>query len=148
MGESEGDMWNMALGFNNMEESNILVVEYFELVELLSEACPNIEISDTIMWPYGPYNSYSIKSCYDKLLQASGMVEMESAPKTVLALMWHTKIPMKVKIFGWRMFLDRLTTHTNLVVRGVITNIHDKVCVFGFSSDEDINHVFIYGPKN
>ncbi|KAI5384585.1 hypothetical protein KIW84_071548 [Lathyrus oleraceus] len=78
--------------------------------------------------------------------EAASLVEFESALKTTLELIWNTKIPMKVKIFGWRLLLDRLPTRSNLVVRGAISNIHDKVCVFCFNFVEDNNHVFISYP--
>lgn len=74
-------------------------------------------------------------------------MELESALKTAMELTWLTKTPLKIKIFGWRMLLVRLLTHSNLAIRGVLTNIHEKVYVFCFNNDEVNNHVFISFPR-
>ncbi|KAI5395054.1 hypothetical protein KIW84_061602 [Lathyrus oleraceus] len=36
-------------------------------------------------------------------------------------------IPLNVKIFGWRLLLERLPAHSNLAIRNVINSIHDKI---------------------
>ncbi|KAI5416647.1 hypothetical protein KIW84_041613 [Lathyrus oleraceus] len=122
----EGDAWRWDLGFTNLEESSVLGLEYVELMEMMSETCPIIGSPNIFLWPCGYLNSFSVKSYYDKLLQAADLVELESVLKTTLELIWNMKIPMKVKNFGWILLLDRLPTCLNLVVRGVISNIHDK----------------------
>lgn len=143
----EGDAWRWDLGFTNLEESSVSGLEYVELMEMMSETCPIIGSPNIFLWPCGYLNSFSVKSYYDKLLQAADLVELESVLKTTLELIWNMKIPLKVKNFGWILLLDRLPTRSNLVVRGVISNIHDKVCVFCFNSVQDNNHVFISCPR-
>ncbi|KAI5427094.1 hypothetical protein KIW84_032500 [Lathyrus oleraceus] len=127
MGERVGEVSHWDLGFNIMEIRSSLRAEQCELMQLLFEDRPNIESSETFLWSHGPLNCFSVKYCYDRLLQSGCQVTLESAPKTTLAILWHTKIPMKVKFFGWRLIINRLLTRSNLVVKGVVTNIHDKI---------------------
>lgn len=73
--------------------------------------------------------------------------ELDTLALSAFALMWKTKIPSKVKIFGWRLIIDRLPARRNLVIRGVINNPHDKIYIFCFNTAEDIHHVFITCPR-
>ncbi|KAI5440932.1 hypothetical protein KIW84_010413 [Lathyrus oleraceus] len=111
------------------------------------DVCPTVGCPDYFIWPYGSDKSFTLKFCYDQLIQAAGLVELDSDLKSALSFLWKMSIPLKVKIFGWRLFLDRLPTRSNLAIRNVINNIHDKVCVFCFRFDKDINHLFVSCPR-
>lgn len=41
---------------------------------------------------------------------------------------WKTKAPSKVKCFGWRLVLNSLPTISELFKRGVLLDIHRRVC--------------------
>jgi len=56
---------------------------------------------------------------------------------------WHKDVPLKVVVFAWRLFRDRLPTKDNLLRRGVIT--HDsRMCVAGCDFVESSSHLFLH----
>jgi len=56
---------------------------------------------------------------------------------------WHKDVPLKVVVFAWRLFRDRLPTKDNLLRRGVIT--HDcRMCVAGCDCVESSSHLFLH----
>lgn len=50
-------------------------------------------------------------------------------------------VPVRIKTFGWRGFLNRLATKDQLKKRDLCLSIYEGVCVFCFQSDEDLNHL-------
>lgn len=66
--------------------------------------------------------------------------------KQTLNVVWEARVPSKIKIFGWRFFKDILPTKLQLSRRGIIHSSHDKMCVFCFRQEEDIDHVMINCP--
>lgn len=57
--------------------------------------------------------------------------------------LWHKDIHLKVVLFAWRMFRDRLPTNYNLFCRGVIDN-DSQMCVVGCGSLETSSHLLLY----
>ncbi|KAI5386730.1 hypothetical protein KIW84_073035 [Lathyrus oleraceus] len=103
-----------------------LALGWSELMMLLGDVCPTIGCIGSFIWPYGSDKSFTVESCYDRLIQVAGLMELENDLKLALSLLWQTSIPLKVKIFGWRLLLDRLPIHSNLAIRNFINNIRDK----------------------
>ena len=62
----------------------------------------------------------------------------------VVSSLWHKDVPLKVVLFAWRLFRDRLPTKDNLHRRGVIDHA-STVCVSGCGSMESSNHLSIGG---
>ena len=60
-------------------------------------------------------------------------------------LIWHKQVPLKVSIFSWRLFRDRLPTKTNLVTRNVISS-EVRFCVARCVHIEDAQHMFLRCP--
>ena len=57
--------------------------------------------------------------------------------------LWHKNIPLKVVVFAWRLFWNRLPTKENLLRRNVLDN-NSCLCVSGCGSLETANHLFIH----
>jgi len=56
---------------------------------------------------------------------------------------WHKDIPLKVVVFAWLLFQNRLPTKDNLFRRGAIN--HDScLCVIGCGSLKIVNHLFLH----
>ncbi|XP_058759067.1 uncharacterized protein LOC131632311 [Vicia villosa] len=58
-------------------------------------------------------------------------------------VMWNLKLPPKIKVFTWRLFIDRLPTRDNLLKRGV-TSVVCPNCVMCGSSLESSSHLFFF----
>jgi len=56
---------------------------------------------------------------------------------------WHKDVPLKVVVFAWRLFRDRLPTKDNLLRRGVI-NFDSRLCVAGCDTVETSYHLFLH----
>nr|GEY85321.1 RNA-directed DNA polymerase, eukaryota [Tanacetum cinerariifolium] len=61
-------------------------------------------------------------------------------PKADVPTRWVKVIPIKVNIFAWKMFLNRLPTRSNLAKRNVV--IESESCSLCDSAQEDVTHVF------
>jgi hypothetical protein len=70
--------------------------------------------------------AFSVRSVY-KFLTAQPHVDSPVA----IASLWHKDIPLKVGLFAWRLFRDRLPTKDNLLRRGVINHAF-RVCETGW----------------
>jgi len=57
--------------------------------------------------------------------------------------LWRKQVPLKVVLFAWRLFRDRLPTKDNLLRRGVI-NLDSRVCIAGCNSLETTTHLFLH----
>ncbi|GKC12718.1 RNA-directed DNA polymerase, eukaryota [Tanacetum coccineum] len=61
-------------------------------------------------------------------------------PKADVATRWIKQIPIKINIFAWRVFLDRLPSKMNLLRRGV--QVSSLLCPICISYNEDVSHSF------
>ncbi|GJY55011.1 RNA-directed DNA polymerase, eukaryota [Tanacetum coccineum] len=61
-------------------------------------------------------------------------------PKAPIASRWVKYVPIKINVFAWKVFLDRLPTRSNLQHRGVL--VSDLLCPLCSSAQEDSYHLF------
>ena len=83
-------------------------------------------------------NAFTVRSLYN-FLTLQPHVEL---PVDVSSI-WHKDVPLKVVVFAWRLFRDRLPTKDNLLRRGVI-NHDSRMCVAGCDSIELSSHLFLH----
>ncbi|GJS71805.1 RNA-directed DNA polymerase, eukaryota [Tanacetum coccineum] len=60
--------------------------------------------------------------------------------KAPAATRWVIYVPIKINVFAWKVFLDRLPTRSNLQHRGVL--VSDLLCPLCSSAQEDSSHLF------
>lgn len=93
-----------------------------QLMALLREVTHILNNQDIVGWPYGGINLFTMKLCYENLMQG----QVEEFPnldfKQVMKDVWVTKVPPKVKIFSWRLIQGRLPTRWKLARKGIITS--------------------------
>ncbi|XP_071736746.1 uncharacterized protein [Rutidosis leptorrhynchoides] len=106
------------------------------MASTLFVALQNLELStqdDTIYWVLNPNSGFSV-------LDTRKWIDNEILPSLHPSTRWNKILPIKVNIFLWRLALDRLPTHLNLVNYGVeIDDVSFLICNHGL---EDVNHVF------
>ncbi|GJX63240.1 RNA-directed DNA polymerase, eukaryota [Tanacetum coccineum] len=61
-------------------------------------------------------------------------------PKAPTATRWVKYVPIKINVFAWKVFLDRLPTRSNLQHHGVL--VSDLLCPLCPSAQEDSSHLF------
>jgi len=61
----------------------------------------------------------------------------------VAASIWNKDVSLKVGLFAWWLFRDRLPTKDNLLSRGVTPN-DSRWCVVGCGNEESSSHLFLH----
>jgi hypothetical protein len=95
------------------------------------------------MWSWIPDSiaGYTVRGAYNML--TSGTVSMSTAPMVSAPLLWRKDIPLKVSVFAWRLFRNRLPTKANLFRRGIVQN-DAQMCVTGCGLVESDAHLFLH----
>ena len=109
-----------------------------ELCLLLQNVTLQVDNEDRWLWNLEKSNVYYVGSAYNFLFAQPDVV----APVDVTKL-WQKHIPMKVVVFAWRLFRNRLPTKDNLLHCNVI-DINYCLCVYGCGSLETANHLFLH----
>lgn len=83
------------------------------VVTLLRSVTLQFNFTNSWRWQLDPSASYTVCSAYQLLTTQDHAVD----------LIWHKHIPLKVSSFTWRLLRDRLPTRSNLLDRGIVTNV-------------------------
>lgn len=89
------------------------------------------ESKDTVLWVLDKPRCFTIKSLY-RFLTNRGM------PSRVAGIIWKCKIPLKIKVFLWQVFNNKLPVGQSLIRRGWRGN--GRCCVCGI--EETVDHIF------
>lgn len=73
---------------------------------ILEEVKPKLNLEDNVIWSLWPGGKFSVKSCYKGLRKLEEEDEVDPESKEVAIRIWKSKVPSKIKIFGWRMLLN------------------------------------------
>jgi len=109
-----------------------------DMLLLLHNVILQVGKDDRWLWTLESSNVFSVRSAY-RFLTDHPLVD---SPVTVYDL-WHKDVPLKVVLFAWRLFRDRLPTKDNLHHRGVLD--HDsRFCLARCDSVESSQHLFLH----
>lgn len=92
---------------------------------------------DSWIWNREPEGLFTVQSAY-KLIKR---IPAETSELT-FKLLWKSRAPSNVCVFGWRLLLDRLPTKVNLSRREILSVEEDLRCVLCRQGAETANHVF------
>ncbi|GAU47623.1 hypothetical protein TSUD_281010 [Trifolium subterraneum] len=133
-----GEAWKWRRRLNAWEEE--LVVE---CVARLANVVLQVGARDRWVWRLDSSQCYSVKSAYS-FLTASDV----NITASFVRFIWLKVVPLKVTIFIWRLFLNRLPTKANLRHRRIIEDTQ-TLCPSLCGKVEDSNHLFfqceVYG---
>jgi hypothetical protein len=94
-------------------------------------------VHDRWRWLLDPAHGYSVKGTYQYLMSVDEPPERELVDDV-----WLKQVPLKVLLFAWRLFRNRLPTKDNLLRRQVLHS--DNInCVGGCGSLENAEHLFL-----
>nr|ABD28625.2 H+-transporting two-sector ATPase, alpha/beta subunit, central region, related [Medicago truncatula] len=121
MGWDEGgEAWNWRSRLWAWEEA---LVE--ECRNMLLNIVLQVDLEGSWRWTPDLVVGYTVSGAYRVLT---------SGPPTTMhvptALLWRKDVPLKVSMFAWCLFRNRLPTKTNLFLRGIITS-KTQLCVSG-----------------
>lgn len=97
----------------------------------------HVDIDDEWRWVPNPDGGYTVRGAY--LILTDRLHPSVVVPATLL---WWKDILVKVLVFSWRLFRDRLPTRANLCRRGIISH-EAQVCVSGCGLHESGNYLFL-----
>lgn len=100
-------------------------------------------LPDRLIWHYEKSGFFSVRSGY-RLAQEEALQQHASSSsfevlKSWWAGVWKLNLPSKIKIFLWRLCLNKLPTRENLLARGL--DIHNS-CSFCGRYGESCIHIF------
>jgi len=106
----EGEAWRW--------RRRLLVWEARECSDLLTNIILQSSISDMGLWYLHASQSYNVTSAYYYLTLTLNVGEADH-PKSI----WNKEVPLKVSLFAWRLFRNRLPTMDNLSRRHILQHI-------------------------
>ena len=81
-----------------------------ELILLLAHVTLQITKEDKWLWTLENSSAFTVRSLY-RFLTIQPQVDLS----VDAASLWHKNVPLKVLLFAWRLFRDRLPTKDNLL---------------------------------
>ncbi|GKC81848.1 RNA-directed DNA polymerase, eukaryota, reverse transcriptase zinc-binding domain protein [Tanacetum coccineum] len=88
---------------------------------------------DRWIWRLDSSGEFSVKS-------ARNFIDDSFLPKMETPIWWVKTIPIKINIFAWKVFLDKLPTRLNLSLRGI--DIPSIICPLCSITVESTSHLF------
>jgi len=129
----DGEAWRWRRRLFVWEEE-----EVGELMLLLHTVRLQVDRDDRWRWTLEASNDFTVRSAYN-FLSANPPLAL-SVPA---ASLWHKDVPLKVALFAWHLFQDRLPTKDNLHRRGVLDR-ESMLWVAGCGSVESSQHLFLH----
>lgn len=93
---------------------------------------------DAWRWRGNPSGVYSVDSAYQQLLGDT----LDQQIHRIFTTLWKQNIPLKVRFFLWRLFLNRLPTLDNLKKKNVRVSSNSWLCPLCNQVEETTTHVF------
>ena len=109
-----------------------------KLCLLLQNVTLQVDKQDRWLWRLESSNDFTVRSAYKVFVNQQNTF-IEVSPK----VLWHKDIPLKVVLFAWRLFRDRLPTKDNLIRRRIIGH-GDSLCVGGCGLMGTSPHLFLH----
>ncbi|XP_058741005.1 uncharacterized protein LOC131613343 [Vicia villosa] len=116
------------------------------LKNILSEIQPIPGAMDKCVWIPNSEKQFSVLSFYNVIIQVEDTGQLHESTKEALELLWETKVPSKIKIFNWRLLLDKLPTSYHLIRRNIIPDVMENRCPLCAASEENTLHLFLNCP--
>jgi len=96
-----------------------------------------VDTDDVQRWTPNLVNGYTTIEVYHLLTTMMPIADHVSA-----TLLWRKDVPLKVSVFVWRLFRNRLPSKTNLLCRGIILP-EARFCFSGCGLHELDSHLFL-----
>jgi len=108
---------------------------------LLLSVVLQVNINDVCLWTPDSVAGYTVSGAYYSLM--SDISNTSNAPPAPASTIWKKDVPLKVSIFAWQLFRDRLPRKVNLFRRRIIQE-DAQLCVYGCGMLESADHLFLH----
>lgn len=96
--------------------------ELVRLNHVISKVRMDKSKTDNMHWIEGNDGRFSVKSYYNIINSVHIPYEPVGEFDEAFSKVWRMDVPIKIKAFGWRCFIDRLLTHGALSHKGVLSD--------------------------
>jgi hypothetical protein len=113
----------------------------------LEDSLANVTLTgeaDVWVWSLNPEDGFSVKSAFDSLREMGDDGNLSEFELKNFSNLWESPASSKVVMFSWQLFLNRIPTKDNLLVRGVLPQASGGRCVWCDHSLESANHLFLF----
>jgi len=121
--------------FLNPASSNFIIVSDIQGMKMLFFLRKGCRYFESISFEF---SVYTVQSAYN-FLNANVTADL---PVSVSSL-WHKDVPLKVTLFAWRLFRNRLPTKDNLFRRQIIV-MDAQACVGDCGEMETSHHLLLH----
>ncbi|XP_058776651.1 uncharacterized protein LOC131650971 [Vicia villosa] len=112
------------------------------LINILQHIEPNVLNQDVFIW-WPSAASFSVKSAFDRLsIGWDQSLSLSVEELAVLKLIWKSKVPSNIQVFGWRLLHNRLQTRDELARRGALSGALNLACPLCSAFEETHYHLF------
>ncbi|XP_058765712.1 uncharacterized protein LOC131639232 [Vicia villosa] len=125
----------------NMHWLPFMINQVELLKSILSNATLCADKQDFATWAPEKNGVYSVASCYYWMNRRLYSFGPTNRLDYIFSEVWKMEVPLKVKAFGWRCFLNKIPTKDVLLKRGIILD-SDVKCVLCEESIETLFHSF------
>ncbi|XP_058734104.1 uncharacterized protein LOC131605811 [Vicia villosa] len=134
MGKYMGDRWLWSYHEEFAGQNMVVQEELAELSNILAQVCPDRSLTvDGFKWFANGEGRYVVSEGY-RVMDKTRPAEMVNEDRLeAYSILWQTRVPSKIHVFGWRCIKNRLPTYEQLMHRGV------SHCGFG----ETLDHLFV-----
>lgn len=113
-----------------------------ELHKLLEEFGPFKEDKDKIVWQLEPIKEFMVKSGHDLICEKLDSEEQEKGKSEAFEKIWKVHVLLRIRVFGWRVFLNMIASKDQLFRRCILTSTTDMSCVLCIQVSENMEHIF------
>ncbi|XP_058733972.1 uncharacterized protein LOC131605656 [Vicia villosa] len=99
---------------------------------------------DSVSWSLESEKVFSVASCYNWYVSLRTPFGPSKRCEEALEIVWKLEVPYKIKVFAWRLFVNRLPTKDLLVYRGIsfASSNSSLNCIFCNTHLEENDHTF------
>ncbi|XP_058733132.1 uncharacterized protein LOC131604726 [Vicia villosa] len=112
---------------------------------MLAAASPVQHDEDAFLWNQNSSGSFSVASV-SALIAENKEIAWPAETMDMLKVLWKLTVPLKFKVFAWRLFISRLPVKESLIRRGVTIDATNACCEFCRLQPENLNHLFFDYP--
>lgn len=107
--------------------------EELENIYALIQNSNFLDHDDTWQWEAQGKTGFTVRATREMLTKQAGVNQLDIFP-------WNKKLPLKINIFGWRLWLNRLPTRISLSHRNMV--LDNLNCPFCEEDVETLDHLF------
>ncbi|XP_058733750.1 uncharacterized protein LOC131605409 [Vicia villosa] len=131
-----------SLGISNATVG-MVAAETAGLMRELENCVPAAAVRDSTVWLPTAAAAFTVSSCYAALCKMHIPYGPPGAFDMSYKSIWRVDVPLKIRAFGWKCFVNRIPSKVLLLKRGILSSNSNIACVFCGSYPESSVHLLL-----